>query len=454
MIRKCICILIGISFILTGYAAKQPDWVKQRPADKMYYIGIGRTLKSTPNYMQEAKQQALSDLVSEIKIEVSVNSLMNSIENDDKGTTTSFEETIRSSAQEDIKEFELVDTWQNDKEYWVYYRLNRTDYEAYNRQRKEAILKKAGDYWYKGHQATEAGDLITAIDFYMNGIKTIQPCLNEDLLYEFEGETLHLGTELYTALKNIFNGIVITPSESIISGTPFQKIKEPITLAVTKDGTPLRNLKLISKFISGSGDLSLNSVADENGMMQLYIKNITSKNTRQEIQISMDDKPFNLFQGELFDILKRQLRNNIPSCNITVEVADRPTNACLMMKQSGNDGLARGLRTLLTNNYFTLVADEDTADFMVLVDVKFEPGGIVPGDIYNIREYFTTIEVTLLDNRIQSVVLTYLLDKKRTGASEKVSKSNALSAATREVLKQVNRELGRQLKDLKINTTN
>ena len=48
-----------------------PSWVAKRPVDKNYFFGIGTASKSSSNYIQSAKNNALSDLSSEISINIS-----------------------------------------------------------------------------------------------------------------------------------------------------------------------------------------------------------------------------------------------------------------------------------------------------------------------------------------------------------------------------------------------
>lgn len=97
-------------------APKKPDWVTKRPVDNTSYTGIGFALKTNPDYMQEAKQQALNDLISEISVEVQGETLMNMVQSDDN-FSSSLAQNIKLKAREDLEQFELTDSWGDNKEY-------------------------------------------------------------------------------------------------------------------------------------------------------------------------------------------------------------------------------------------------------------------------------------------------------------------------------------------------
>lgn len=71
-----------LCFPLSGQQTDCPDWVRQHPADGLSYSGIGMAKTSEEDYLQKAKQNALSDLVSAIQVEVATRSLLNTLEDD------------------------------------------------------------------------------------------------------------------------------------------------------------------------------------------------------------------------------------------------------------------------------------------------------------------------------------------------------------------------------------
>src|SRR4051812_19327010 len=75
----------------------KPAWLSAKPAEDVYYVGIGHSLKDgTNNYIQEAKKSALEDLISEIKVSVSSTSVLTSLDVN-KEFTEKYEQIINTS---------------------------------------------------------------------------------------------------------------------------------------------------------------------------------------------------------------------------------------------------------------------------------------------------------------------------------------------------------------------
>lgn len=128
MIKKPTIIFLLMLFSLA--IGKQPSWVTKRPIDKAYFIGIGVVKKSnSKEYIQSAKNNALNDLSSEITVNISSELVDISIEkygmNNDE-----IRSEIHTTTKADLEGYELVDTWENDYEYWVYYRLSKSLYQT------------------------------------------------------------------------------------------------------------------------------------------------------------------------------------------------------------------------------------------------------------------------------------------------------------------------------------
>lgn len=445
--------LLISSLSITIHAEKKPDWLTERPNGTFFYIGIGSASKSSPNYQQVAKQNAIAELVSEIEIKVEASSLMTTLEKEDESVSSYFSEIIQTSVKQHIKDFEQVDNWQDEQNYWVYYRLDKETYAEQVQKRRELAIRQGFDFWYNGENALRQGDLLTAIDLFMQGLTAIEPCVNEDLSCSYEGQTILVGNALYTSLQSVFDGIQLKPSNSEIQASAFQASRTPIILTIHKNNIPLRNLPIKGEFNSGGGSLSEIIPTDDNGETTVYLQNITSKNTNQEILFTLDIHPFTQIKNPLFNTLKRQLSANTPRCQVLVSSdSEKNIRAYIQSKQQGNEGLVRGIHNLLTNNYFDITDSQNKADVLILIQSDFSQGNIVEGDIYNMKEYFTTISIQIKNNRSGAILLNYLLEKKRTLSPANTSIANARNSAIREAMKIINRELGKQLKEVKIDT--
>lgn len=434
-------------FPVSGQQASRPDWVKQHPIGGLNYSGVGMAKTSEKDYLQKAKQNALSDLVSEIKVEISVNSLLNTLE-DDGNVKQTFTESIRTEARAEIENFRLVDSWQGDNEYWVYYELDKEDYDAFMEARRQKAIRNGFDFWYKGHVVLQQGDLMTAIELFSNGMDAIRPVLNQELFCSYEGKTINLATELYSALARVFDGVTVALNPATVSATPFQGIKEPVVINVYRNGNPLRNIRLKAEFLSGSGDLSSISPTDESGTTTLYVRNITSKQAQQQIAISMVDDAFRLFQKGSYAALFKQMLSSLPEATLTVNIEQSQVSAYVKSTQNDMDMVERTVKSLLNNNFFYVVVSPSEADVIVTLDNKCRKGNTVSGELYNFIEFFSTLGIKVENNRTGQTLLSYSINDERTLVPESKSASQGKNMAARELIKRLNREFARELKKI------
>ena len=351
-----------------------------------------------------------------------------------------FAESIRTEARAEIENFRLVDSWRSDNEYWVYYELNKDDYAALVAARRQKAIRNGFDFWYKGHITLQQGDLMTAIELFSNGMEAIRPVLNQELFCSYEGKTINLATELYAALAGVFDGITIVLNPATVSVTPFQGIREPIAIGVYRNGNPLRNIRLKAEFVSGSGDLSSMSPTDESGVAALYVRNITSKQAQQEIGISLIDDVFSLFRKGSYAALFKQMLSSLPGATLTVNTVQTQISAYVRSAQSDIEAVERTVKSLLNNHFFNVVASPSEADIIVTLDNKCRKGNIVPGELYNFIEFFSTLGIKIENNRTGQILLNYSINDERTLVPENKSASQGKNMAARELIKRLNRE--------------
>ena len=444
--------LLGLLlFCLLGNLEAQecPDWVKQRPVSSMHYIGIGCVSKSEKDYMQKAKQQALNDLISEIKVNVASTSLLHTLEENDR-VWSEYEESIRVEARESVENFKMRGSWQSDTEYWVYYELNKFDYEEMVERRREKAVREGFDYWWQGESSRNRGDLTIALACYLKGLEAIRPAINEDLICSVEGNDMDVGHELYNSLLNLFRGITIRTTPGTVEGRAFQGVDAPVSVHVEREGVPLRNVALSCQFVSGDGVLSKELVTDESGNADLYIRNITSKEPGQEIAIVLDKSLFASLEKSVYRGMLKSVLEIMPQGRVNVSVKNMSVKAFLEVKDGADQVLKRVVSSLLTNSYFDLAESPSQADVLVLVKTEFRKGEEIPGEMYNLTAYYTTVNIDIVNNRSNADILHYGIDEMRSLAPAKNSLTAARNAAMTNVSKRLRQELERELKRMNI----
>jgi hypothetical protein len=81
-------------------------------------------------------------LSSEIKVDISTNSILYTVQNNNQ-FNENFNSLIKLSSNDNIEGYKLIDTYENDKQYWLYYELDKAEYENRKLQKKQQniILK-------------------------------------------------------------------------------------------------------------------------------------------------------------------------------------------------------------------------------------------------------------------------------------------------------------------------
>lgn len=443
-----LCFLLLLSS--TSIAQNQPSWVSSRPINSMYYTGIGSALKSEKDYMKIAKKKALSDLISEIEVKVASNSLLNTV--DDNGTISSyFKENIQMKASKKIEDYELVEAWESDTEYWVYYQLNKYDYKEKERIRVERMLQKTYDLLVKAKENKGNGNISAAILNCIEGIELMQFDLNKNLPYQKNGQTLYLGNELFQLLTTVFNGVEIKVNPSKVEAQIFQPVKEKITIQVSRGmQQQVINLPLKVEFKIGSGEISSNLQTNTSGFADLQILNVSSKKQRQSLLIQPDIKQ--LLPNSKNRLVRSILQKikSIPQAQVSIQLAQQSFKAFLKQESKENTAILKSVKRILSNQYFNFVPNEQLADVIVEVKDEFKKGGLVNGEMYNMQEYFTSFQLKITNRYSKETVFTYSVDQLRSLVPESTSVVTARMSSSRNMIKKMQRKLVKELKSLQM----
>jgi len=270
----------------------RPEWVLDRPIVQGEYIGIGVARKSTNSfdYIEQAKRNALNDLVSQIKVSVQANSVQSQLERN-RVFSDEFRSFTKLTTTIDLENVAVAATWQNDSEYWMYYRLSVADYQQQKNNKIQAASGLALDHFEKAKQATAILQLSEAFSAYLRGLEAIKQYLNEPLPVLQEGKQIYLGNELLTALNTTAGSIAIRVNTTNLKGKIGEPVAEELIITVSyprSNGKAVRNFPLKVRFSQGAGTILGNSTTDEQGVCRLRIANIAAKEQLQEIVIEPD----------------------------------------------------------------------------------------------------------------------------------------------------------------------
>lgn len=365
----------------------KPAWLKTQPYLEGYYTGIGHSIKDgTNNYVQAAKKSALDDLVSEIKVTISSTSVLSQMEQDNK-FREKYEEIIQTSAADEIEEFEFVEAWEDDANYWVCYKLSIGRYKQIKEEQKRDAVLLATDYFKKAKQAEKDGDRLTAISFYFQSFRSIEKYLGEPITVTLENQQLLLVNEVYAAIQFIMDKISlqVTPAEIVINRRLNQNAQTVLVKSTYNDlKKPAVKLPLTAAFDKGAGDVFPTYTCDEKGQAKILINKISSRDLEQTIHVKLAIDLLSSDGGSpVYNLLIQTF--HIPSSQILLKVK-RPI--VFMTVDEKSFGLTKTsfpignkLKTLLTNAGFEFSDSQKNADLWVDVKADAEKGAIT-GSIY------------------------------------------------------------------------
>lgn len=429
-------------------ASSRPAWVDAKPSSMIYYIGVGSALISSGDYQKKSKEIALNDLVSEIEVEIESNSLLQRQEvNYDY--SESFKQDIKSQASADLEGHELVDTYNDGTRYWTYYQLDKKHYAELMAKRIADATARAYDYWNKGKNAVSQGDLFTAAQMYASGLQAVERYANRNLQYvTATGGKIDVAIELNNSLGSLFNGVTLKAAPESLTVEPFSASVYQVNIGVFAGNTPVRGMKLAAKFTKGAGDVAVSTVTGTDGIACMTISNVTSRSPYQEVNVSMDlgimDKVGSKYMKALLD----RSMSLLPSVSLPI-VVTKPTLKAILYTDnySDNKNILNAISGYLSQNYFDIVKDELQADVKVFVTASFRVGARVPGELYDMKETFTSCNVTMTDLNTGAIVTTFGIDDVRSLAPFSSSVAKAHATASREMFKKLKPVMERKMRE-------
>lgn len=434
-------------FFVSSASAQKAKWLKQRPISNKEYIGIGSASLDDDNYMEVAKQNAFSDIASQIATKVDASAFMETVDLDGKSKQL-FKEKITNTMSAWVEGIEIADTYKDKNRYYVYCTLNKETYRKNAEARRDEAISKGKDYLLKGREAQNSMKLNQAVLLYGKGLEAVEPWLFMNLSTMVDGRKIDVAAELYNAYISVFSGMIITTNVVNIETEAFKAVETPIAACLSKDGEVVPNVKLAARFISGEGVLTAPIETDYNGTSEFYIKNITSSNKLQEIEIAIDKS----FVESLPESYRKLIgEQNLPIAKVTVALAKGTTSAYLYVSNKNDiKGVENEVRKVISPDYFTMTEDINGAAFFVELTSSMEAGGVVSGGVGNLNSNYCSLTLKIYDNSTQDVVLEYSIDNVKVLVPSNKNKASALQMCLKEIAKRIRRDLPKQLKNINL----
>jgi len=365
----------------------KPDWLASKPNQPSYYVGIGRSTKDgVTNHIQAAKKSALEDLVSEIKVNISSSSVLSSIDAN-KEFQEKYEQIIQTTAADEIEEFEQVDTWQDERNFWVYYRLSKQRYKEIKDEQKRNAVSIGLDFFKKAKDSERNKEPVLALGFYYQGFRAIQKYLAEPIRLEYEGKEILLTSEIIASMQVLFDKMEIALNPSQITLNRRVSTSEQTIIAKVFDKATkklIADVPLKAEFEKGSGNVFPTYKTDGNGQTKILLTKISSRDLEQTVSVKVNPLSFAGSSVTTIDSLIVQ-RMVVPRATVLLKV-QRPTVYLAAVEKSlgavkQSQQITNRIRNYLTNAGFEFTSEKNKAELMVDVNANSEKGA-VSGSIY------------------------------------------------------------------------
>ncbi len=332
---RCLQLIILVALVSACGGVKkttteipQPQWVKSRPLSSGHYVGIGWARKG-PNvnqYQQAAKQNAQADLASDISVTISSNSVLHAFEYNLK-LREDFTSTVKAETQQQLEGFELVDTWEDANNYWVYYRLSKAEYQRQKEVKRNNAVAIATDLLGKALDARNEGNLRLAIVQLIKALEPIKPYFSEPIAIDFRGTQIFLGNEIFQQLSATISSVEIMARNPVVrvkmgqsipasqlefeAKSRFAPVVSELPVVASYSEKPIRN----NRKRTGS-----------NGLASFDIDNVRSTKSFETLTVTLDVET--ILAEATSELLIRRLVSNFKPTGTEIRITiEKPTIA-------------------------------------------------------------------------------------------------------------------------------
>lgn len=438
-------------------APRKPGWVRQRPNNPDYYIGIAFSNKagSSIDYMQETRTRALRELSSEIEVTISSNSILHQLENNND-FMQSYESKINSSVMQTLEGYEL-ETWEDKKEYWVMVRLSKTKHKLQKQMKLDRAKMTASVHIEEAQKLLALQRPYSALESFFKAALSIKDHLESDLDHRSVDGNQNIGLSIRKGIITTLQNISIESDRSTLQmGRAGIGNLQPSALVNynTPTGTyASEGIPVTFKFATGSGVLQEKATSDRAGYVATAITNIRTGLKSQQIVIELDMNPIkDLFKDN--ETLYGLFLGNTPLPRKTIKIELEKTIAYLHMNEVVVDGqrvcesLQQDIKALLSQNYFIFTQDEMQSKYTITINPTITKGETKTGNGYTVYIVYAGLNMSIIDTTTGHELFTHNISGVR--GFQPGSYTHAITAACRSILARFKEEVVPALDQLEL----
>ncbi|MBE0638448.1 MAG: LPP20 family lipoprotein [Bacteroidales bacterium] len=356
-----------------------PAWAKQTPNDPFYYHGVGMASKTGQvDFRERARQSALSEMAGNISVNISSSSVLNQFEFD-RTYSEYFRDNIKMTTQQQLEGFELVENWENDQQYWVYYRLSKARWEQIKQDRINKALGLSQSKFEQARTFGRQGNSADALRFYIRSVEDIRDFLGEDLKATIDNEEKPYATALMAGLIDQVQQLkVVFPHDKIVlkPGTSGANTQIEATLLDENQRT-VAGIPIITKF-SWLPGTQVESVTDARGNFSIISGKIDSRLKSEQITSCLNmDK---LVRDNTSDMMVRKLFDGVKVNSFVLPVEIIPPVFFISINEKNlnnpivNTGLEEEIIRLLKQDGYEIAMSSGGADYSIFVESNTTAG--------------------------------------------------------------------------------
>ncbi len=399
---------------------KVPRWVHSKPVGESStkYIGIGVADKNkNSDYQLEAKKNALYDLASEIKVDISTNSILYTVQNNNQFNQT-FNSLIQLNNTDNIEGYNLVDVYENDKQYWVYYELDKADYQNRKAQKKQFIISKASNLISLSFDDEQNKNISASLKKRIQAFSVLNPYLNEEIIFDpQQTKNIKSVSDLTNLIQLQLQSISIAPFQGPSVIKPYQPIYEPINLTITYKNNALTDFPF--QLFSDTDNIVLeeSAVTGSSGKLPIKINYVESVFQTNSIVLIPDIKKLMENDSSTYSSIAL-LKQFIQTPTLSTEIQTTPINIFISSTELNFDKplLQKVLINLIQQKFsskeFNTVGDPKGADYTINIasNTAFDSGSDVLKQNYNLNLAALTINLVLKNTANETLYSNQLSD--------------------------------------------
>lgn len=357
-----------------------PTWVSQRPHDSGYYIGVGSSNKKAQplDFQSIAKKNALNDLATEISVRVQGESTMNTQEYN-KAFSEDFMSTIKTSTDTRIEDFEVAGIWENENEYWVYYRLNKGMYQSKIREKKLQALRTGYDLYEKGKTASFEGNLTGAFDLYMHGLFAMKDYWSEPNEMETTSGKIFLDNELFTAMRSLFSDLKIDVPVERITLSSQNGFRQELKIIIQHRNQAARAIPVSYSYERETFMKPVTQLSSDLGEVKVIVEKVAAQNRNNQLRIFIDPEAF--LAADLDKTVQKALIKGFRSQQSIVPIDFVSPSFFVELAGNGSTGISLNSDFCgeLQKKGFRVAASKKEANYHVTIGHSLKSGGSTDG---------------------------------------------------------------------------